>query len=102
MYIIIITLQNYINNLNERSYRLFDALLFEYWQYWADVLKVKFCVMLVFFVRNWNQENKRKGDEREIKRKRDENISYNLTQPAFTCSKLTIETLEQGVGYAQS
>ena len=25
-----------------------------------------------------------------------------LTQPAFTCSKLTIETLEQGVKYVQS
>ena len=25
-----------------------------------------------------------------------------LTQPAFTCSKLRIETLEQGVKYAQS
>ena len=25
-----------------------------------------------------------------------------LTQPGFTCSKLTIETLEQGVKYAQS
>ena len=25
-----------------------------------------------------------------------------LTQPAFTCSKLTIETLEQGVQYVQS
>ena len=24
------------------------------------------------------------------------------SQPAFTCSKLTIETLEQGVKYAQS
>ena len=24
-----------------------------------------------------------------------------LTQPAFTCSKLTIETLEQGVKYVQ-
>ena len=24
------------------------------------------------------------------------------TQPAFTCSKLTIETLEQGVKYVQS
>ena len=31
-------------------------------------------------------------------------ISANLryTQPAFTCSKLTIETLEQGVKYVQS
>ena len=30
-------------------------------------------------------------------------ISANLryTQPAFTCSKLTIETLEQGVKYVQ-
>ena len=26
----------------------------------------------------------------------------NLTQPAITCSKLTIETLEQGVKYVQS
>ena len=26
----------------------------------------------------------------------------NISQPAFTCSKLTIETLEQGVKYAQS
>ena len=26
----------------------------------------------------------------------------NHTQPAFTCSKLTIETLEQGVKYVQS
>ena len=25
-----------------------------------------------------------------------------LTQPAITCSKLTIETLEQGVKYVQS
>ena len=25
-----------------------------------------------------------------------------LSQPAFTCSKLTIETLEQGVKYVQS
>ena len=25
-----------------------------------------------------------------------------LSQPAFTCSKLTIETLEQGVQYVQS
>ena len=26
----------------------------------------------------------------------------NRTQPAFSCSKLTIETLEQGVKYVQS
>ena len=26
----------------------------------------------------------------------------NYSQPAFTCSKLTIETLEQGVKYVQS
>ena len=29
-------------------------------------------------------------------------MSYKLTQPAITCSKLTIETLEQGVKYVQS
>ena len=28
--------------------------------------------------------------------------TFELTQPAFTCSKLTIETLEQGVKYVQS
>ena len=27
---------------------------------------------------------------------------YKASQPAFTCSKLTIETLEQGVKYVQS
>ena len=26
----------------------------------------------------------------------------HLTQPSFTCSKLTIETLEQGMKYVQS
>ena len=35
---------------------------------------------------NWNMFNKVQTD----------------TQPAFTCSKLTIETLEQGVKYVQS
>ena len=30
------------------------------------------------------------------------NHSKDKTQPAFTCSKLTIETLEQGVKYVQS
>ena len=29
-------------------------------------------------------------------------ITRFITQPAFTCSKLTIETLEQGVKYVQS
>ena len=28
--------------------------------------------------------------------------SFEPSQPAFTCSKLTIETLEQGVKYVQS
>ena len=29
------------------------------------------------------------------------NLKVNLSQPAITCSKLTIETLEQGVKYVQ-
>ena len=29
-------------------------------------------------------------------------LSVENTQPAVSCSKLTIETLEQGVGYVQS
>ena len=29
-------------------------------------------------------------------------LNFEFTQPAITCSKLTIETLEQGVKYAQS
>ena len=33
---------------------------------------------------------------------REYEISMTLTQPAITCSKLTIETLEQGVKYVQS
>ena len=35
------------------------------------------------------------------KTKRKINIR-KLSQPAFTCSKLTIETLEQGMKYVQS
>ena len=31
-----------------------------------------------------------------------ENVESHITQPAITCSKLTIETLEQGVKYVQS
>ena len=27
---------------------------------------------------------------------------FDYSQPAFTCSKLTIETLEQGVKYVQN
>ena len=34
--------------------------------------------------------------------KKNHEESNELTQPAITCSKLTIETLEQGVKYAQS
>ena len=30
------------------------------------------------------------------------NYKYNATQPAISCSKLTIEMLEQGVKYVQS
>ena len=30
------------------------------------------------------------------------NVVEYRTQPAFTCSKLTLETLEQGVKYVQS
>ena len=29
-------------------------------------------------------------------------IYFDRPQPAFTCSKLTMETLEQGVKYVQS
>ena len=29
-------------------------------------------------------------------------VFHALTQPAFACSKLTINTLEQGVKYVQS
>ena len=32
----------------------------------------------------------------------DNNNTFDSSQPAFTCSKLTIETLEQGVKYLQS
>ena len=32
----------------------------------------------------------------------DIHFSYALSQPAIKCSKLTIETVEQGVKYVQS
>ena len=35
-------------------------------------------------------------------RKCNQKCTHNITQPAVTCSKLTIETLEQGVKYFQS
>ena len=39
-----------------------------------------------------------------IKHKKNQYIKKmsRITQPAFTCSKLTIETQKQGVKYAQS
>ena len=37
-----------------------------------------------------------------MKSKYESNRRYLLTQSAFTCSKLTIETLDQGVKYIQS
>ena len=31
-----------------------------------------------------------------------DSYGFTASQPAFTCSKLTIETVEQGVKYVQS
>ena len=45
------------------------------------------------------QETERKLNVHEMIRRRAERV---LSQPAFTCSKLTIETLEKGVKYVQS
>ena len=42
-----------------------------------------------------------KGDDKGIE-SGGEDESTNASQPAFTCPKLTIETLEQGVKYDQS
>ena len=49
----------------------------------------------IFFVNPKNQAEDDKEDDWVINRE-------EVTQPAFTCPKLTIETLEQGVKYAQS
>ena len=48
-----------------------------------------------------SQEKKSVGFQKN-QRKNQREIVFNPTQPAFTCSKLTIETLEQGVKYVQS
>ena len=40
--------------------------------------------------------------EKNILSKEFSKLSIYLTQPAIACSKLTIETLEQGVKYVQS
>ena len=37
-----------------------------------------------------------------IQNQQPQSIIHVRSQPAFTCSKLTIETLEQGVKYVQS
>ena len=49
----------------------------------------------IFFVNPKNQAEDDKEDDWVIN-------GEEVTQPAFTCSKLTIETLEQGVKYVQS
>ena len=40
--------------------------------------------------------------ERHFKNLRTYGLKTKITQPAVTCSNLTIETLEQGVKYVQS
>ena len=46
--------------------------------------------------------NKNKQKWRYCQSKNFSGTSDTITQPAITCSKLTIETLEQGVKYVQS
>ena len=47
-------------------------------------------------------EDKQNALEALTSRQNTKKNSQKTTQPAFTCSKLTIETLEQGVKYIQS
>ena len=61
------------------------------------------------FWREKLRKNKNRSSRFQMLKKRPMSLSVNLakfsrtaTQPAFTCSKLTIETLEQGVKYVQS
>ena len=48
------------------------------------------------------KRKKRKSSDELSVENTDMEILIALTQPAFTCLKLTIETLEQGAKYVQS
>ena len=48
------------------------------------------------------KRKKRKSSDELSVENTDMEILIALTQPVFTCLKLTIETLEQGVKYVQS
>ena len=51
-----------------------------------------------FSVRMWENTDQKNPEYGHFSRK----AKVKRTQPAFTCSKLTIEALEQGVEYVQS
>ena len=56
--------------------------------------------VILHFAFLWTDQKLEIKIKDENKKVRD--VILNLTQPAITCSKLTIETLEQGVKYVQS
>ena len=56
--------------------------------------------VILHFAFLWTDQKLEIKIKDENKKVRD--VILNLTQPAITCSKLTIEALEQGVKYVQS
>ena len=56
-----------------------------------------------FFSKTWYfKENLNSMQIRKNKKHLENKLQQITTQRAFTCSKLTIETLEQGMKYVQS
>ena len=68
---------------------------------WKNSLENDCCSFLLQFVFSPQTEDLKKNDRKlipEISKR----VPLIATQPAITCSKLTIEVLEQGVKYVQS
>ena len=65
----------------------------------AEIMKYRY--LLLGKVKN-NINKKLNPAKQNYAKSRDEHEQVNTTQSAFTCTKLIIETLEQGVQYVQS
>ena len=81
-----------------------DKMLFNSGIIFADLLPVMKGVVSSAYLEKLTSLFTIKGSQIYIINKRGTRIDPCGTpsQPAFTCSKLTIETLEQGVKYVQS
>ena len=59
-------------------------------------------LIFLYFQGVLNEVSGMKWIKTDISITQSNSINWFLSQPAFTCSKLAMETLEQGVKYVQS